>query len=547
MHLPAHSHSTTFANMSAKASFEAAVEPSSASQSDVTTPSPSTGFRKGSAFWLTFIAVLVCTFVSALDLTAVSIALPTITESLNGGSKFVWIGSAYGLSSAAILPLSGRLADAFGRRPVMLAFVGLFLIGSALAGASQNMDMLIAARSESSNHLQLPTVPHVPHPTAVQGIGSGGILNLSEIIVSDLVPLAERGMFMGIISSVWAIASGMGPPIVSVAVICVVYGALIYLVCVRVVLLPRRMHGVGFSVSSRPSAVHVCLSDCRIDVNLPLTGIAFILVLLFLRVRTPPRSIGEKLSRLDIVYVVNGVFNISLCSSDHVVLSGNVIIIAGTTLALIGLIWGGVAYAWTSAHTLTTLVIGLVLMGAFFVYEWLVPQDPSIPWEVVGNRTTVSAYVPCSILSPQRTESATAISGRSSTASHPPPCFVSNLGAYRVRMFLSSRHTDYLPVYFQACMGSSPLRSSVQGLPTALVIAPFAFVAGTLVQIVQKYRWANVLAWCLALVGFGLFSTLDASSTMGKWVGFQIVLAAAIGLLVCTQGVLPSHLCRRLT
>lgn len=69
------------------------------------------------------------------------------------------------------------------------------------------------------------------------------------------------------------------------------------------------------------------------------------------------------------------------------------IIIAGTTLALIGLTWGGVAYKWTSAHTLATMIIGLVLMGAFFVYEWLVPQDPSIPWEVVGNRITVSTYV----------------------------------------------------------------------------------------------------------------------------------------------------------
>ena len=77
----------------------------------------------------------------------------------------------------------------------------------------------------------------------------------------------------------------------------------------------------------------------------------------------------------------------------HPVTSGNVIIIASTTLALIGLTWGGVAYEWTSAHTLATLVIGFVLMGAFFVYEWLVPQDPSIPWEVVGNRTTMSAYV----------------------------------------------------------------------------------------------------------------------------------------------------------
>ena len=81
----------------------------------------------------------------------------------------------------------------------------------------------------------------------MQGIGSGGILNLSEIIVSDLVPLAERGMFMGIISSVWAIASGMGPPIVSYMTTCRVRFS--NLVCIRVVHLRRRMHGAGFSVS----------------------------------------------------------------------------------------------------------------------------------------------------------------------------------------------------------------------------------------------------------------------------------------------------------
>ncbi len=106
----------------------------------------------------------------------------------------------------------------------MLASVGLFLVGSALSGAAQNMNMLIAARSECHTLINdLLTYAHPPHLTAVQGIGSGGILNLSEIIVSDLVPLAERGMFMGIISGVWAIASGVGPPVVSRIVFCVVY------------------------------------------------------------------------------------------------------------------------------------------------------------------------------------------------------------------------------------------------------------------------------------------------------------------------------------
>ena len=107
------------------------------------------GVRKGSAFWLSFLAIIVCTFVSALDVTAISVALPTITDELQGRNLFVWVGAAYGLASTAILPLSGRLADAFGRRPVMLTAVALFVVGSALSGAARNMNMLIAARSKS--------------------------------------------------------------------------------------------------------------------------------------------------------------------------------------------------------------------------------------------------------------------------------------------------------------------------------------------------------------------------------------------------------------
>lgn len=66
-------------------------------------------------------------------------------------------------------------------------------------------------------------------------------------------------------------------------------------------------------------------------------------------------------------------------------------IISGTTLALIGLTWGGIAYSWSSVHVLATLIIGFALIGAFFIYEWLVPKEASIPWDIVSNRTTVSA------------------------------------------------------------------------------------------------------------------------------------------------------------
>ncbi len=103
---------------------------------------------KGAAFWFTFMAVIMSILLSALDLTAVGTALPTITSDLNGGDDFSWVGAAYSLSSTAFLPLSGSLADIFGRRPVMLGSILFFALGSALAGAAQNMNMLIAARSK---------------------------------------------------------------------------------------------------------------------------------------------------------------------------------------------------------------------------------------------------------------------------------------------------------------------------------------------------------------------------------------------------------------
>ncbi|KAI0700394.1 major facilitator superfamily domain-containing protein [Cerioporus squamosus] len=398
-----------------------------------TSPPPDipTAYRKGSAFWLSFLAILVCTFVSALDVTAISTALPTITKDLGGADKYVWVGAAYGLASTAILPLSGRLADAFGRRPVMLSAVALFLLGSALSGATQNMNMLIAGRT-------------------VQGIGAGAILNLSDIIVSDLIPLAERGMYMGIFSLTWTLASGVGPPI---------GGAL-----------------------AQASAWR-----WTFYLNLPLTAFAFALVLFFLRVKTPPGSLREKLSRIDAF--------------------GNVFIIVGTTLVLIGLNWGGTRYAWSEAHVLATLIIGFLLIGTFFLYEWRVPKEASIPWQVVAHCTTVAAYF--------------------GTFLH---------GIASVSLFF------YLPVYLQACLGASPLRSSVDLLPSTLIISPFALAAGVSVQRLQKYRWVNFLTWTFMIVGYGLLSTLREDSSTGKWVGFSVVVAGRHrlrGMLHFTATVFP--------
>ena len=119
-------------------------------------------FTKDASFWLSFTALVTASFLSAIDLTSVSTALPRITHDLRGGSAYSWVGSAYSLAATAVLPLAGRLADIFGRRPVMLVSIAIFALGSAVSGGARNMGMLIAGRSAFLTRLRLPAIDSDP-------------------------------------------------------------------------------------------------------------------------------------------------------------------------------------------------------------------------------------------------------------------------------------------------------------------------------------------------------------------------------------------------
>lgn len=134
---------------------------------------------RGFAFWMTFVAICLSTALFALELTSVSTALPTIVADLSA-SDFVWVGASYALASTAFLPMTGGLSDAFGRKPVIMASVLLFALGSALCGAAVDMNMLLVGRT-------------------VQGLGGGAIIAVADIILCDIVPLNERGIFFGLI------------------------------------------------------------------------------------------------------------------------------------------------------------------------------------------------------------------------------------------------------------------------------------------------------------------------------------------------------------
>ena len=87
-------------------------------------------------------------------------------------------------------------------------------------------------------------------------------------------------------------------------------------------------------------------------------------------------------------------------------------------------------------------------------------------------------------------------------------------------------------MFFQACMGASAIRSSVDMLPISVVMTPFAMFCGIMIKVTQKYRPINYLGWTLSIVGFGLLSILNPESSTAKWVGFEFITAAGTGIIV---------------
>lgn len=93
-------------------------------------------------------------------------------------------------------------------------------------------------------------------------------------------------------------------------------------------------------------------------------------------------------------------------------------------------------------------------------------------------------------------------------------------------------YTDYLPVYFQACLEASALRSGVDLLPYNIVTSPFTIIGGITVTKLKMYRPQNFVSWVTIVIGMGLFSTLQADSATRNWVGFQIIPSIGLGVLV---------------
>lgn len=138
------------------------------------------------------LAVMLSVGLVAIDATILATAVPAVVDDLGGFTQFPWLFSIYLLAQAVTVPVFSKVADQFGRKPVMLVGIGLFLLGSLLCGLAWGMGALIAFR-------------------AVQGVGAGAIQPMSMTIVGDIYTLAERAKVQGYVAGVWAVASVVGP------------------------------------------------------------------------------------------------------------------------------------------------------------------------------------------------------------------------------------------------------------------------------------------------------------------------------------------------
>ncbi|KAI9812466.1 MAG: hypothetical protein M1827_004697 [Pycnora praestabilis] len=395
------------------------VIPSPEASTSSQTPVPD--FHPGWRFILAFICLSVITLMAALDATSLSVALPIIATALKGTAiEAFWSGTSFLLTSTVFQPNMASFSHIFGRRPMIYLAITFFMVGAIISAVSHNFTVLLVGRS-------------------IQGIGAGGIISLTEIVVTDLVPLRLRGQWFGFISMMWALGSVCGP---------IVGGAFAQDVSWRWIFW----------------------------INLPFIGIAYVMITLFLNLNFKTSPFLQQLKRVDWV--------------------GSVLFIASATGFLIPITWGGVIYSWSSWRTLVPLILsGLGLFG-FVIYEVYVPAEPVIRLTIFNNRTAAITYV------------TTVIHG----------------------MVLWSL-LYYLPLYYEAVKGLSPIVSGVALFPESFTVAPASIAVGIAITKTGRYRWAVWSGWFFAVLGCGLLCLMDVNTSTAGWIFLNLVAGLGTGIL----------------
>ncbi|KAH8897383.1 MFS general substrate transporter [Thozetella sp. PMI_491] len=279
---------------------------------------------------------------------------------------------------------------------------------------------------------------------AVQGAGSGGIMITVNIIVSDLCPLRKRGQYMAVILAIFGVGMALGP-------------------------------FIGGALSETTTWRWVFY------IKLPIGGISLLIMFLFLRVgHKDTSSLASKLKRIDVV--------------------GNGILMLGTVAILYAFTYAGTVYSWASWHTLVPLILGLLGLGLFVVFESSgLVQEPVMPPRLFVHRTSVIVLI---------------------------NTFLNSVIYFWCLYFL--------PVYFQAVLLYSPERAGYSLLPQAVAGAPGAMIAAISLSRWGKFKPIHFGGFAITTLGMGLLSSMSEQTNIATWATFQIVIALGIGSVIDT-------------
>ncbi|KAH9432290.1 hypothetical protein MCOR27_001010 [Pyricularia oryzae] len=255
---------------------------------------PAQDLKQGWSFWAVILTLCFTSLLGSFENAVVSTSMPYMIQDLSIGTNYVWITNGFFVASAAVQPLFGQLADVFGRRRLTLVIVAIHTLGSGICGGARNEVGLLAGR-------------------AIQGVGSGGINMIIEVIISDLVPLRKRGYFMSLVLLVYALGLGTGPLI-------------------------------GGSLAQHVGWRWVFL------INLPIGGTSLALLYLVLKVRDDKTTpLKDKIKGIDFV--------------------GNFIIIGSTVSVLYALTIAGSTYPWGAWQVLVPFLLGFGGLLVFVCFE----------------------------------------------------------------------------------------------------------------------------------------------------------------------------------
>ncbi|WP_308465251.1 MDR family MFS transporter [Rathayibacter soli] len=356
-------------------------------------------------------ALMLATALVALDSTIIATAVPSVVKDLGGFSQFPWLFSIYLLAQAVTVPLYGRFADIFGRKPVMLFGIAVFLLGSVLSGLAWSMPVLILFR-------------------AIQGIGAGAVAPMSMTIAGDVYTVAERAKVQGYLAAVWGLASVIGPAIGGIFSDYLSWRWIFY-------------------------------------VNVPICLLAGFMIW---------RTFHERAAKQE----------------QKIDYPGAVLLTGGTTLLILGLLEGGVSWAWGSVWGVGIFVLAAALLVAFVVVETRV-KHPILPLWVFSRRVLLTSTLASAVV-----------------------------GAIVIGL------SSYLPTFAQVVLGTSAL---VAGFALAFLTLGWPITAALAGRFYLRigFRATALIGTAFVLAGSILMLMLGTRSQVWEIALFCAIIGAGMG------------------